>query len=282
MGILNNPHLNENAKVAELRKAIADLPDAEKKDLHERLKDRKSHDPLAQQFHYRLSHHPYKAGGVSTTDQVLNALKPAGSKSQAPTQDSRSAAPGKGSSPSVTDAKTADARARDPILGQDATGLKPGESISAKLTTKQDITNPQAEMAFDFSKQITKDQAAAWMSDAVPVVSSVECERVPQTVHALRSIRIQRGTDTPFDTLRSPWPSDISHTGHHTFDLAQPTSPVVWIFWIYEMFKPSRCVSVCHGWRPPILPILRRNPRTKIRGYLMCEFLSQSDVIVVD
>src|SRR5450631_4279222 len=122
MGILNNPHLNENAKVAELRKAIADLPDAEKKDLHERLKDRKSHDPLAQQFHYRLSHHPYKAGGVSTTDQVLNALKPAGSKSQAPTQDSRSAAPGKGSSPSVTDAKTADARARDPILGQDETG----------------------------------------------------------------------------------------------------------------------------------------------------------------
>jgi hypothetical protein len=82
MGILNNPHLSENAKVAELRKAIADLPDAEKKDLHERLKDRKSHDPLAQQFHYRLSHHPYKAGGTSTTDQVLNALKPAGSKSQ--------------------------------------------------------------------------------------------------------------------------------------------------------------------------------------------------------
>jgi hypothetical protein len=160
-GVLNNPHLSENEKVAELKKAIADLPDSEKKDLYERLKDRKSHDPLAQQFHYRLSHHPYKAGGVSTTDQVLNALKPAGSKSQAPTQDSRSAAPGKGASPSVTDAKTADARARDPILGQDATGLKPGEPISAKLTTKEDITNPQAEMTFDFSKQITKDQAAA-------------------------------------------------------------------------------------------------------------------------
>ncbi len=158
-GILNNPHLDENAKVAELRKTIADLPDAEKKDLYERLKDRKSHDPLAQQFHYRLSHHPHKEGGVSTTDQVLNTLKSPGSKSQAPTQDSKSAAPGNGASQSVTDAKTADAR--PPILGQDATGLKPGETISAKLTTKQDITNPQSEMTFDFSKQITKDQATA-------------------------------------------------------------------------------------------------------------------------
>ncbi len=83
-GILNNPHLDENAKVAELRKTIADLPDAEKNALHERLKDRKSHDPLAQQFHYRLSHHSDKAGGTSTTDQVLNALKSPGSKSQAP------------------------------------------------------------------------------------------------------------------------------------------------------------------------------------------------------
>ena len=161
MGILNNPHLDENAKVAELRKTIADLPDAEKKDLYERLKDRKSHDPLAQQFHYRLSHHPYKAGGTSTTDQVLNVLKSAGSKSQAPAQDSRSAASGNGVSPSATDAKTAGAGARDPILGQDATGLKPGEQISAKLTTKQDITKPQAEMTFDFSKKVTKDQAAA-------------------------------------------------------------------------------------------------------------------------
>jgi hypothetical protein len=74
MGILNNPHLSENAKVAELKKAIADLPDAEKKGLYERLKDRKSHDPLAQQFHYRLSHHPYKAGGVSTTTRVNGLL----------------------------------------------------------------------------------------------------------------------------------------------------------------------------------------------------------------
>src|ERR1700704_5732135 len=90
-------------------------------------------------------------GGGTKPPTALNALKPAGSKSQAPTQGSRSAAPGKGASPSVTDAKTADARARDPILGQDATGLKPGEPISAKLTTKQDITNPQAEMTFDFS-----------------------------------------------------------------------------------------------------------------------------------
>jgi hypothetical protein len=100
-------------------------------------------------------------GGGTKPPTVLHALKPAGSKSQAPTQGSRSAAPGKGASPSVTDAKTADAGARDPILGQDATGLKPGELISAKRTTKEDITNPQAEMTFDFSKQITKDQAAA-------------------------------------------------------------------------------------------------------------------------
>lgn len=62
---------------------------------------------------------------------------------------------------SATDAKTAGAGARDPILGQDATGLKPGEQISAKLTTKQDITKPQAEMSFDFPKKVTKDQAAA-------------------------------------------------------------------------------------------------------------------------
>jgi len=100
-------------------------------------------------------------GGGTKPPTVLNAQKTAGSKSQAPTQGSRSAAPGKGASPSVTDAKTADAGARDPILGQDATGLKPGEPICAKLTTKQDIANPQAEMTFDFSKQITKDQAAA-------------------------------------------------------------------------------------------------------------------------
>ena len=100
-------------------------------------------------------------GGGTKPPTVLNAQKTAGSKSQAPTQGSRSAAPGKGDSPSVTDAKTADAGARDPILGQDATGLKPGEPISAKLTKKEDITKPQAEMTFDFSKQITKDQAAA-------------------------------------------------------------------------------------------------------------------------
>ena len=155
-GILNNPHLSENAKVADLKKAIADLPDSQKKELYERLKDRKSHDPLAQQFHYRLSHHPNKAGGTSTTDQVLNALKQPGAKSQAPAPDSSSAAPGNGASSSTAAAKTA-----DPVLGQDATGLKPGEQISAKLTTKQDITKPQAEMTFDFSKPITRDQAAA-------------------------------------------------------------------------------------------------------------------------
>jgi hypothetical protein len=85
MDILNNPRLSENEKVAELQKAIANLPESEKKDLYERLKDSKSNDPLAQQFHYPFSHHP---NGVSTTNQVLNALKPAESTSQAPAQDS--------------------------------------------------------------------------------------------------------------------------------------------------------------------------------------------------
>jgi hypothetical protein len=66
-----------------------------------------------------------------------------------------------GASPAATGARTADAPARDPTLSQAATGLKPGEPISAKVTTKEDITNPKAEMTFDFSKQITKDQAAA-------------------------------------------------------------------------------------------------------------------------
>jgi hypothetical protein len=157
-GILNNPHMSENQKVAELKKTIADLPDSEKKDLYERLKDRKSNDPLARQFHYRLSHHPDNASGVSTSDQVLNALK---SKSQAPAQDSKSAASGNGASPAATGAKTAPAATRDPTLSPDATGLKPGEPISAKVTTKVDIGSPKAAMTFDFSKQVTKDQAAA-------------------------------------------------------------------------------------------------------------------------
>ncbi len=157
-GILNNPHMSENEKVAELKKTIADLPDSEKKDLYERLKDRKSNDPLAQQFHYRLSHHPDNASGVSTSDQVLNALK---SKSQAPAQDLKSAASGNGASPAATGAKTAPAATRDPTLSPDATGLKPGEPISAKVTTKVDIGSPKAAMTFDFSKQVTKDQAAA-------------------------------------------------------------------------------------------------------------------------
>jgi len=144
--------------VAELKKTIADLPDSEKKDLYERLKDRKSNDPLARQFHYRLSHHPDNASGVSTSDQVLNALK---SKSQAPAQDSKSAASGNGASPAAIGAKTAPAATRDPTLSPEATGLKPGEPISAKVTTKVDIGSPKAAMTFDFSKQVTKDQAAA-------------------------------------------------------------------------------------------------------------------------
>jgi hypothetical protein len=69
--------------------------------------------------------------------------------------------PSKGASSAVADSKTADAPARDSILSQDATGLKPGERINATVTTKEDITNPNAEMSFDFSKPITKDQAAA-------------------------------------------------------------------------------------------------------------------------
>jgi len=157
-GILNNPHMSENEKVAELKKTIADLPDSEKKELYERLKDRKSKDPLARQFHYRLSHHPDNASGVSTSDQVLNALK---SKSQAPAQDSKSAASGNGASPAATGAKTAPAATRDPTLSPEATGLKPGEAISAKFTTKEDIGSPKAAMTFDFSKQVTRDQAAA-------------------------------------------------------------------------------------------------------------------------
>ncbi len=157
-GILNNPHLSENEKVAELKKTIAELPDSEKKELYDRLKDRKSRDPLAQQFHYRLSHHPDNASGVSTSDQVLNALK---SKSQAPAQDSKSAASGNGASPAATGTKTASAATRDPTLSPEATGLKPGEPISAKVTTKEDIGSPKAAMTFDFSKQVTRDQAAA-------------------------------------------------------------------------------------------------------------------------
>src|SRR4030095_9332136 len=54
--VLNNPRLGENAKVAELEKIIAKMPDTEKMELYERVKNRKSQDPLAQQLHYRLSH----------------------------------------------------------------------------------------------------------------------------------------------------------------------------------------------------------------------------------
>jgi hypothetical protein len=47
------------------------------------------------------------------------------------------------------------------VLSQVSTGLKPGERISAKVTKREDITNPKASITFDFSKPITKDQAAA-------------------------------------------------------------------------------------------------------------------------
>jgi hypothetical protein len=76
MDVLNNPRIGENAKVAELEKIISKMPDTEKMELYERLKDRKSKDPLAQQLHYRLSHSPDGRGKLSTTDQVLKALNP--------------------------------------------------------------------------------------------------------------------------------------------------------------------------------------------------------------
>src|SRR5262249_7216495 len=136
-----------------------DLPDTERKELYERLKDNKSHDPLAKQFHYRLSHHPDNKSGVSTSDQVLNELKSGQSKSQAPVQDSKSAASGPSSA--ATGAKTAAAAAPAPALSPEKTGLKPGEQISARKTIKEDIMSPKASMTFDFSKQVTKDQAAA-------------------------------------------------------------------------------------------------------------------------
>src|SRR5689334_5384183 len=59
--------------------------------------------------------------------------------------------------------------------------------------------------------------------------------------------------------------------------LAQPTSLDVWRApLLYTRFKPCRCVSGPRDWR------LVGPTRTQVRGYLMCEFLSQSDVIVVD
>src|SRR5262245_46462071 len=76
MDVLNNPRIGENAKVAELEKIIAKIPDTEKMELYERVKDRRSQDPLARQLHYRLSHSPNGRGQLSTTDQVLKALNP--------------------------------------------------------------------------------------------------------------------------------------------------------------------------------------------------------------
>lgn len=45
--------------------------------------------------------------------------------------------------------------------GVDRTGLKPGEQISARVTDKSDILNPVVERTFDFSRPVTKEQAAA-------------------------------------------------------------------------------------------------------------------------
>src|SRR5262249_32581019 len=76
LDILNNPRMSEKEKVAALENAVAKLPESQKKALYERLKDRKTQDPVGRQLHYRLSHHPDKAGQLSTVDQVLSALKP--------------------------------------------------------------------------------------------------------------------------------------------------------------------------------------------------------------
>src|SRR5262245_43351122 len=160
--ILENPRMNETAKVAALEKSIANLSDSEKLALFERLKDKKSQDPLAREFHYRLSHHSGKAGQLSSVDHILNALKPAPSTESSSAKDSQSA---KASSPSVVDSKTADTLARDRIA-KPAPPVNPevlpaGESISAKVTSDSDILKPQAEITFDFSRPLNKEQAAA-------------------------------------------------------------------------------------------------------------------------
>lgn len=48
-----------------------------------------------------------------------------------------------------------------PVAAPPADGLKPGESISAKVTETGDITKPVVERTFDFSRPVTKQQAAA-------------------------------------------------------------------------------------------------------------------------
>lgn len=119
LDVLNNPRISENAKVAELEKIAEKLPETEKKALYERLKDRKSQDPLAKQFHYRLSHHPDKPGQLSTVDKVLTALKPDPTKASAPPPpDAKTTSPSKGASPSPVAQKTADAVARDHFVNQ--------------------------------------------------------------------------------------------------------------------------------------------------------------------
>src|SRR5215831_7405056 len=112
-------------KVAALEKAVGNLSEPQKKALYERLKDKKTQDPVGRQLHYRLSHHPAKAGQLSTVDQVLSALKPSPDKKAAV-------------APST-----------------DATGLRPGESISAKVTKRSDGLN------FEFGRPVSKEQAAA-------------------------------------------------------------------------------------------------------------------------
>ena len=185
LDILNNPRTNEYTKVAELVKTVQNLPESEKSALFERLKDRKSRDPLAQQFHYRLSHHPYKPATLSTVDQVLNVLKPGAAKAAASAQAQATPGAAKGSSPAVVDSKTADALARSRFLTSDdkagvpvnvdASVLKPGESISAKVTTK--IVKPYQETTFDFSRPVTKEQAAAIIFQKGQIPPDVKLER---------------------------------------------------------------------------------------------------------
>lgn len=190
LDILNNPRMNENEKVAELEKSVANLPEQDKAALFERLKDRKSKDPLVQQFHYRLSHHSSKPGKMSTVNQVLNTLKPAAPQGTAPSQGATTGSAAKGSSPSVVDPKTADTLARNHFMqgdaataatkpgtpvNVDASVLKPGESISAKLSTR--TTPAYQETNFAFSRPVTKEQAAAIIFQKGKVPADVKLEQ---------------------------------------------------------------------------------------------------------
>ena len=180
-----NSRMNEYTKVAELKKVVEKLPESEKNALYERLKDRKSPDPLSQKFHYWLSHRSYKPGALSTVDQILYTLKPSAQKATPAAQDSRTTSPGKGPSPAMIDPKTADSLARSHFVKEepkpgtpvnvDASVLKPGEKISAKVTTK--VVQPYQETTFDFSRPVTKEHAAAIIFQKGQIPPDVKLEK---------------------------------------------------------------------------------------------------------